>query len=117
MRWAVGGPTAPFFRFPALRQPPELIEYLGRRNIAIFSTDIESFDFRMSKPEQVVEFVLAKLKIKGKGIVLLHDFQNATGQAALPLLDQLKANGYKIVQMKPKDEVRTLANYDAMFTR
>ena len=117
VRWAVGGPTAPFFRFPALRQPPELIEYLGRRNIAIFSTDIKSFDFRMSKPEQVVESVLAKLKIKGKGIVLLHDFQNATGQAALPLLDQLKANGYKIVQMKPKDEVRTLANYDAMFTR
>jgi hypothetical protein len=25
VRWAVGGPTAPFFRFPALRQPPELI--------------------------------------------------------------------------------------------
>ena len=117
VRWAVGGPTAPFFRFPALRQPPELIEYLGKRNIAIFSTDIDSFDFRMSKPEQVVESVLAKLKVKGKGIVLLHDFQNATGQASLPLLDQLKANGYKIVQMKPKDEVRTLANYDAIFTR
>ena len=31
VRWAVGGPTAPYFRFPALRQPPELIEYLGKR--------------------------------------------------------------------------------------
>ena len=117
VRWAVGGPTAPFFRFPALRQPPELIEYLGKRNIAIFSTDIDSFDFKLPKPEQVVDSVLAKLKIKGKGIVLLHDFQNATGDALLTLLDHLKANGYKIVQMKPKDEVRTLANYDAMFTR
>src|SRR5262249_16549760 len=38
VHWAVGGPTAPYFRFPALRQPPELIEYLGKRNIAIFST-------------------------------------------------------------------------------
>jgi len=25
VRWAVGGPTAPYFRFPALRQPQELI--------------------------------------------------------------------------------------------
>jgi hypothetical protein len=34
VRWAVGGPTAPYFRFPALRQPQELIDYLGKRNIA-----------------------------------------------------------------------------------
>src|ERR1700736_7015877 len=26
VHWAVGGPTAPYFRFPALKQPPELIE-------------------------------------------------------------------------------------------
>ena len=32
VHWAVGGPTAPYFRFPALRQPPELIEYLGKRS-------------------------------------------------------------------------------------
>ena len=25
VHWAVGGPTAPYFRFPALRQPQELI--------------------------------------------------------------------------------------------
>ena len=38
---AVGGPTAPYFRFPALRHPPELVTYLGQRNVAIFSTDFE----------------------------------------------------------------------------
>src|SRR5256886_8921470 len=43
--WAAGGPTAPSFRLPALRQPQELIDYLGKRNIAIFSTDMDSFDF------------------------------------------------------------------------
>src|SRR5262250_1303218 len=37
VRWAVGAPTAPYFRFPALKQPQELIDYLGKRNIAIFS--------------------------------------------------------------------------------
>jgi hypothetical protein len=53
VHWGVGGPTAPYFRFPALRQPQELIEYLGKRNIGIFSTDLDSFDFKMRKAEQV----------------------------------------------------------------
>src|SRR5499426_3095138 len=112
VRWAVGGPTAPYFRFPALRQPPELIEYLGKRNIGIFSADLDSFDFKMRKPEQVRQAVLAKLKKHGKGIVLLHDFQHATGEAAMELLNDLKAAGYKIVFMKPKFPVTTIASYD-----
>jgi peptidoglycan/xylan/chitin deacetylase (PgdA/CDA1 family) len=112
VRWAVGGPTAPFFRFPALRQPPELIEYLGKRNIAIFSTDLDSFDFKMRKPEQVRQSVMAKLKKHGKGIVLLHDFQHSTGDAAMELLNDLKAGGYKVVFMKPKFPVTTIASYD-----
>jgi peptidoglycan/xylan/chitin deacetylase (PgdA/CDA1 family) len=114
VRWAAGAPTAPYFRFPALRQPPELIEYLGRRNIAIFSTDIDSMDFKIRQPQQVRQSVMESLKKRGKGIVLLHDFQNATAEAAMDLLNDLKAGGYKIVFMQPKDEVRTLARYDAL---
>ena len=98
--WAVGGPTAPFFRFPALRHPPELVTYLGERNIAIFSTDMDSFDFKMRRPEQVRQAVMAKLKKYGKGIVLMHDFQQATAAAAADLLNDLKAGGYKIVHMR-----------------
>src|SRR5258707_10679935 len=112
VRWAVGGPTAPYFRFPALRQPPELIEYLGKRNISIFSADFDSLDFKLRKPEQVRQSVLAKLKEHGKGIVLLHDFQHATAEATADLLNDLKAGGYKIVFMKPKFSVTTIASYD-----
>jgi peptidoglycan/xylan/chitin deacetylase (PgdA/CDA1 family) len=112
VRWAVGGPTAPYFRFPALRQPQELMDYLGKRNIAIFSADMDSFDFKMRKPEQVRQSVMAKLKKHGKGIVLLHDFQHATADAAMDLLNDLKANGYKIVFMQPKFAVTTIAPYD-----
>src|SRR5262249_28284112 len=65
---------APFFRFPALRHPPEMVKYLGERNISMFSTDMDSFDFKMKKPEQVVASVMAKLKKNGKGILLMHDF-------------------------------------------
>ena len=35
-------PIAPFFRFPALRHPPEMLKYLGERNVGIFSTDMDS---------------------------------------------------------------------------
>ena len=45
-------PIAPFFRFPALRHPPEMLKYLATRNIAIFSTDIDSFDFKMRRPRR-----------------------------------------------------------------
>jgi peptidoglycan/xylan/chitin deacetylase (PgdA/CDA1 family) len=112
VHWAVGGPTAPYFRFPALRQPPELIEYLAKRNIAMFSTDMDSFDFKMRKPEQVRQSVMEKLKKHGKGIVLMHDFQHATAEAAMHLLNDLKAGGYKIVFMQPKFAVATIAAYD-----
>jgi peptidoglycan-N-acetylglucosamine deacetylase len=112
VRMAVGGPTAPYFRFPALKHPPELVSYLAQRNIAIFSTDFDSFDFKMRKPEQVRQSVMAKLKKNGKGIALMHDFQHATAEAAMDLLNDLKAGGYKIVFMKPKFPVTTIASYD-----
>jgi peptidoglycan/xylan/chitin deacetylase (PgdA/CDA1 family) len=110
--WGLGHPAAPFFRFPALRHPPEVVTYLGERNIGIFSTDMDSFDFKIRKPEQVISSVLTKLKKNGKGIVLMHDFQRATADAAPELFKQLKANGYRVVFMKPKGPVQTLAAYD-----
>jgi len=110
--WGLGHPASPFFRFPALRHPPEMVTYLGERNIAIFSTDMDSFDFKIRKPDQVITSVLTKLKKNGKGIVLMHDFQRATADAAPELLKQLKLNGYRIVFMKAKGPVQTLTAYD-----
>jgi peptidoglycan/xylan/chitin deacetylase (PgdA/CDA1 family) len=115
--WGLGHPASPFFRFPALRHPPEMVTYLGGRNIAIFSTDMDSFDFKIRKPEQVISSVMSKLKKNGKGIVLLHDFQRATADAAPELLKQLKTNGYKIVFMKTKGPVQTLAAYDEQIVK
>jgi peptidoglycan-N-acetylglucosamine deacetylase len=112
VRWALGAPPSPFFRFPDLRHPPELVTYLGERNIAIFSTDMDSFDFKIHKPELVIQSVLTKLKKNGKGIVLMHDFQRATAEAAAELLNQLKANGYRIVRLTAKEPLHTLPEYD-----
>jgi peptidoglycan/xylan/chitin deacetylase (PgdA/CDA1 family) len=114
---AVGGPTAPFFRFPALRHPPEMVSYLGERNIAIFSADFDSFDFKIHKPEQVVKSVMDKLAKHGKGIILMHDFQKATSLALPEILAKMKAGGFKVVHMVPKDQVQTVAKYDEMVNK
>jgi peptidoglycan-N-acetylglucosamine deacetylase len=114
---AVGGPTAPFFRFPDLRHPPQMVTYLGGRDIAIFSTDIDSFDFKLRKPEQVISSVMAKLAIHGKGIILMHDFQRPTAEALPELLNQLKAKGYKVVHMQARGTLQTLPAYDEIIAK
>jgi len=104
-------PVQPFFRFPALKHPPEMVKYLGERNVGIFSTDMDSFDFKMRKPEQVVKSVMDKLAKHGKGIILMHDFQQATAHAAPELLAQLKAGGYKVVQVTGKTPTEPKKEY------
>lgn len=113
VKWALGGISpAAFFRFPALQHPPEMVTYLGNRNVAIFSCDIDSFDFKASKPETVIESVMKGLDKKGKGIILMHDFQKHTAEALPELLNRLKAGGYKIVAMRAKAPVASLPEYD-----
>jgi peptidoglycan/xylan/chitin deacetylase (PgdA/CDA1 family) len=107
-------PVGPFFRFPALRHPPELIKYLGERNVGIFSTDMDSFDFKMRKPEQVIASVMKKLEKRGKGIILMHDFQQATAHAAPELLKKLKDGGYKVVQVVGKTPIEPKKEYTDM---
>jgi len=112
VKWALGAPPAPFFRFPALQHPPEMVTYLGSRNIAMFSCDLDSFDFKARNPQQVIDVTMKKLDKLGKGIILMHDFHKHTAEALPALLRKLKASGYKVVQMKPKAPVETLPQYD-----
>ncbi|QDL97732.1 polysaccharide deacetylase family protein [Rhodopseudomonas palustris] len=112
VKWAIGGAPAPFFRFPALQHPPALVTYLGTRNVAMFSCDLDSFDFKARKSQQVVDTVMNKLDKRGKGIILMHDFQKSTAEALPELLRRLKAGGYKVVHMRAKAPVQTLPQYD-----
>jgi peptidoglycan/xylan/chitin deacetylase (PgdA/CDA1 family) len=113
VKWALAGQSpAPFFRFPALQHPPEMVTYLGTRNIAIFSCDLDSFDFKASKPQTVIDTVMRKVDKLGKGIILMHDFQKHTAEALPELLKKLKAGGYKVVAMRAKSPVQTVPQYD-----
>ena len=114
VRRAIGDSTSPFIRFPSLKHPTELVKYAGQRNLGIWSTDIDSFDFKFTKKsEKLAPTVMAKLAKRGKGILLMHDFQKSTANAVPELLSQLKSGGYKIVQVKAKGTITSIPEYDA----
>ena len=112
VKLALGTAPSPFFRFPELQHGPAAMAYLASRNIAIFSCDLDSFDFRAKNPEQIITTVMTKLDKQGKGIILMHDFQKHTAEALPELLRRLKASGYKVVQIKAKTSLQTLPEYD-----
>jgi peptidoglycan/xylan/chitin deacetylase (PgdA/CDA1 family) len=112
VKLGLGAPPQSFFRFPFLKDPKEAMEYLGSRNVAVFSHDLDSFDFKKRKPEEVISTVMSKLEKKGKGIILMHDMQASTAKALPELLDRLKADGYKVVHMRSKAPVATLPEWD-----
>jgi peptidoglycan/xylan/chitin deacetylase (PgdA/CDA1 family) len=115
VKWALGGVSpAPFFRFPALQHPPEMVTYLGTRNIAMFSCDLDSFDFKARNAKQVIDVTFKKLEKLGKGIILMHDFHKHTAEALPELLHRLKAEGFKVVAMRAKAPVQSLPTYDEM---
>jgi peptidoglycan/xylan/chitin deacetylase (PgdA/CDA1 family) len=112
VRMMAGAPIAPFFRFPELRHPPEMLTYLGERNVAIFSTDVDSWDFRIKKPDELTKSLMGKMRKAGKGIILMHDFQKSTSIALPQILAELQKDGFKVVHMVPKGTLNTLPQYD-----
>ncbi len=112
-----GTPVAPFFRYPYLRDSKASLAHLAGRNIAVFSTDVDSFDFRRQSPDRLVKTTMERLNKRGKGILLMHDIQPRTAEAMPALLKALKDGGYKIVHMTAKDSLKTLAEYDALIEK
>lgn len=112
VKMALGAAPSPFFRFPQLQHGPAAMAHLASRNIAMFSCDLDSFDFKSKDAGQIVNTVMTRLDKQGKGIILMHDFQKRTAEALPTLLSRLKAGGYKVVQMKAKAPLQTLVEYD-----
>src|ERR1700733_7844407 len=112
VKMALGTAPAPFFRFPELQHGPAAMAYLGTRNVAMFSCDADSFDFKAKNADQIINTVMTKVDKLGKGIILMHDFQKHTAEALPTLLRRLKAGGYKVVLMKAKTPFQTLPEYD-----
>jgi peptidoglycan/xylan/chitin deacetylase (PgdA/CDA1 family) len=101
---ALGGVRylAPFFRIPGLARSDVLESELAARRLVVFSSDADADDWhRHIKPDQIIELAMRRLEALGKGILLLHDIHPATAAALPGLLQQLKDNGFHIVQVVP----------------
>ena len=95
--------VAPFFRAPYLQTTADLRQYLFKRDLMLWSIDVDPEDWRPQSPEDVMEHTLTLLEAKHSGIVLLHDVQPHTAAAIPTLLRELKARGYSIVQAVATD--------------
>jgi peptidoglycan/xylan/chitin deacetylase (PgdA/CDA1 family) len=101
---ALGGTRylAPFFRIPGLARSDVLESELATRGLVVFSSDTDADDWhRHIKPDQIIALAMRRLEALGKGILLLHDIHPATAAALPGLLQQLKDNGFHIVQVVP----------------
>ncbi|WMT71744.1 polysaccharide deacetylase family protein [Bradyrhizobium sp. Ash2021] len=98
---ADGTAPAPFFRIPGLARNAAIEEYVASKGIQLWSADFLADDWRHVSPQRVYDLAIQRLKAKGKGILLLHDIQPRTVTALPRILHELKARGYRIVQVVP----------------
>ncbi len=97
----LGHAPAPFFRFPGLGQTRTLRNRLTAKGIAVFSADVVGDDWTGISADAIRRKVLMRLKIHHGGIVLLHDTKHATARMLPQLLKDMKAAGYRIVDIVP----------------
>ncbi len=102
---AFGGDSrylAPFFRIPGLERSDLLESELAERGLIIFSADVVADDWhRDITPAKIVSLAISRLEKRGKGILLLHDIHPKTVAALPGLLQQLKEQGFHVVQVVP----------------
>jgi len=114
---ALGEPLSPFFRFPFLSDQKAAMGHLSERNIAAFSIDVDSLDYRSKGAggaDAVYRRVMNDLAGRKKGILLFHDIQASTAAALPRILDGLKAKGFKVVHIVSKAKGTTVGEYDVM---
>jgi peptidoglycan/xylan/chitin deacetylase (PgdA/CDA1 family) len=100
---ALSDPTviAPFFRIPGLLRADGVEEYLAAQGIQVWSADFLADDWHRISSARVYDLAMKRLDAMGKGILLLHDIQARTAAALPKILHDMKARGYKIVQVVP----------------
>jgi len=108
LKTVLGDPraVAPFFRIPGLLRQEPVEEYLASRHYATFSLDFLADDWTHISAKEITKRALQRIEARKRGILLLHDIQPATALALPTILAELKARGYKIVQVVPSTQDR-----------
>ena len=104
---ALGDPKAlsPFFRIPGLGRTNAIESFLADKKLVTWSADVDTNDWwRGTSPSAIVQRAMRRLDAKGRGILLMHDIHPATAMALPALLKELKAKGYRVVQVVASGE-------------
>jgi len=102
----IAAEVAPFFRFPGLNHTKRLRHYLSGKNIATFSCDIGTDDWRRISPRTLYRRALSMIESRGSGVVIFHDTHYRTSAMLPQILDELARRGYTAVHMVPKGDAR-----------
>jgi peptidoglycan/xylan/chitin deacetylase (PgdA/CDA1 family) len=92
---------SPFFRVPGLLRAEAVEGYVASLGVQMWSADFLADDWRKISAAKVYELAIKRIEARGKGILLLHDIHERTVQALPKILHELKARGYRIVQVVP----------------
>ncbi|MEM8551890.1 MAG: polysaccharide deacetylase family protein [Pseudomonadota bacterium] len=101
-----GRTAAPFFRFPYLAHTTALRRALAARGTVVIDADIDSKDYFKQSPSKVLARTLARLRRKGRGVVLFHDIHERTVRLLPGFLAALKKGGFKVVHLVPANAGR-----------
>ena len=94
-------PSTPFFRFPYFEMTPHILDRLQSRGIAVFGADLWASDWNPMAPNEQLKLLIDRLKIAGKGIILLHDPKAQTAAMIPAFLRYLRDNHYRVVHLVP----------------
>ncbi len=89
-----------FFRFPYLADSKSLRSWVAGNGMVVLDVQIDSKDYFSNSPAAVATRTMDALRKHRKGIILLHDIHNRTAAMLPALLTQLKAEGYKVVNLR-----------------
>jgi peptidoglycan/xylan/chitin deacetylase (PgdA/CDA1 family) len=92
---------SPFFRVPGLLRAEAVEGYVASLGVQMWSSDFLADDWRKISAAKVYDLAIKRIEARGKGILLLHDIHDRTVQALPKILHELKARGYRIVQVVP----------------
>jgi peptidoglycan/xylan/chitin deacetylase (PgdA/CDA1 family) len=98
---ATSTPSTPFFRFPGFESTPATLDRLQSRGIVVFGADLWASDWKPMTPKQELKLLTDRLKVAGRGIILLHDPKGHTAAMLPAFLRYLRDNDYRVVHLVP----------------
>jgi peptidoglycan/xylan/chitin deacetylase (PgdA/CDA1 family) len=100
---------APFFRFPGLNASPWMLDYLGARRIAAFSSDFGTDDWRGIGSADIQVRAIRYANASKGGIVIMHETRPHMVEEMSSLIVLWERQGYRFVQVVPAPGARDLA--------